>query len=113
MVTLSSGSLTVSGNYTNSATFTAGSGTVYFNGASAQALTDNSTSGTTLNNVNFGGTGTKTLSGTGSFAESSSELLLTMGAGATLQNRWYPHAQFIEHRFGNSGRNSIYLSNHR
>jgi hypothetical protein len=83
-VTLSSGSLTVSGNYTNSSTFTAGSGTVYFNGASAEALTDNSTGGTTLNNVDFSGAGTKTLSGTGSFAVSSSGVL-SMEISTTLQ----------------------------
>lgn len=82
-LTLSSGNLTVSTNYTNTGTFTAGSGTVYFNGSSAQSLTDNSTSGTTLNNVDFTGSGTKTLSGTGSFAVSSSGVL-SMGAGSTL-----------------------------
>ena len=84
MLTLSSGNLTISGNYTNSSTFTAGTGTVYFNGASAESLTDNSTTGTTLNNVDFSGTGTKTLSGTGSFAVSSIGVL-TMEASTTLQ----------------------------
>lgn len=83
-LTLSSGNLTVSTNYTNTSTFTAGTGTVYFNGSSAQSLTDNSTAGTTLNNVSFSGTGVKTLSGTGSFAVSTSGVL-TMGAGSTLQ----------------------------
>jgi hypothetical protein len=83
-LTLSSGALKVGGNYTNSGTFTAGSGTVYFNGSSAQALADNSSAGTTLNNVDFSGAGTKTLSGTGSFAVSSSGVL-TMEASATLQ----------------------------
>jgi len=85
-LTLSSGNLTVGGNYTNSsgATFTAGSGTVDFNGASAQALVDNSTGGTTLNNVEFTGGGTKTMSGAGSFAVSSSGVL-TMAASNTLQ----------------------------
>jgi len=83
-LTLSSGALKVGGNYTNSGTFTAGSGTVYFDGASAESLTDNSTTGTTLNNVDFSGTGTKTLSGTGSFGVSSSGVL-TMEASTTLQ----------------------------
>jgi len=83
-LTLSSGALTVGGNYTNSGTFTAGSGTVYFTGTSAQALVDNSSAGTTLNNVNFSGAGIKTLSGTGSFAISTSGLL-TMTASTTLQ----------------------------
>jgi hypothetical protein len=83
-LTLSSGNLTVAGNYTNSSLFTAGSGTVNFNGSSAQSLTDNSTGGTTFNNVQFSGGGTKTLSGTGSFAVSSSGIL-TMAASNTLQ----------------------------
>jgi len=83
-LTLSSGALKVGGNYTNSGTFTAGSGTVYFNGATAQALTDNSAAGTTLNNVDFSGVGTKTLSGTGSFAVSSIGVL-TMETATTLQ----------------------------
>jgi len=83
-LTLSSGALKDGGNYTNSGTFTAGTGTVYFNGASAQALTDNSSAGTTLNNCDFSGAGTKTLSGTGSFAVSTSGVL-TMEASTTLQ----------------------------
>lgn len=84
MLTLSSGDLKVGGNYTNSGTFTAGSGTVYFNGASAQALADNSSAGTLLNNCDFSGGGTKTLSGTGKFGVSSSGVL-TMEASTTLQ----------------------------
>jgi len=83
-LTLSSGDLKVGGSYTNSATFTAGSGTVYFNGASAQALADNSLTGTTLNNVDFSGAGVKTLSGTGKFAISSIGVL-SMEASTTLQ----------------------------
>jgi len=84
--TAGSGNITVDGNYTNSAggTFTAGTGTVDFNGASPETLTDNSTTGTTLNNVEFTGGGTKTMSGTGSFAVSSSGVL-SMAAGNTLQ----------------------------
>jgi len=83
-LTLSSGNLTVAGNYTNSSVFTAGSGTVDFNGSSAQSLMDNTTGGTMFNNVEFSGAGTKTLSGTGSFAVSSSGVL-TMAASSTLQ----------------------------
>ncbi len=82
-LTLSSGNLTVGGNYTNTQIFKAGTGTVIFNGASAQALADNSFSGTTFNNVNFNGGGTKTMSGTGSFAVSSSGVA-TMGSGTML-----------------------------
>ena len=48
--------LTVSGNWTNSSTFTAGSGTVIFNGA-AQSITG----ATTFNNVTLGGTLAKTV----------------------------------------------------
>jgi len=81
---LSTGDLKVGGNYTNSGTFTPGTGTVYFNGASAQSLTDNSSGGTSLNNVDFSGAGTKTLSGTGKFSVSSIGVL-TMEASTTLQ----------------------------
>jgi len=85
-LTLAAGDFTIQGNYTNSAggVFTAGTGAVNFSGASAQALVDNSTTGTTLNNVNFSGAGTKTLSGTGSFAASSTGVL-TMAASTLLQ----------------------------
>jgi trimeric autotransporter adhesin len=83
-LTLSSGNFTIETNYTNSGTFTAGSGAVNFSSASAQSLADNSTTGTTFNNVNFSGGGTKTMSGTGSFAESSNGVI-TMGALTTLQ----------------------------
>ncbi|TWJ00095.1 hypothetical protein JN11_02510 [Mucilaginibacter frigoritolerans] len=83
-LTLSSGNFTVQGSYTNSGTFTAGSGAVNFSGTSAQSLADNSSTGTTFNNVNFSGGGTKTMSGTGSFAVSSSGVL-TMSAANTLQ----------------------------
>ena len=85
-LTLAAGDFTVEGNYTNGAggVFTAGTGALNFSGSSAQALVDNSTTGTKLNNVNFSGGGTKTLSGTGSFATSSSGVL-TMAASTLLQ----------------------------
>jgi len=83
-LTLSSGNVTIGSNYSNTGTFTAGTGTVYFSSASAQSLADNSATGTTLNNVDFKGGGTKTMSGTGSFAVSSSGIL-TMEAGNILQ----------------------------
>ena len=85
-LTLAAGNFTIESNYVNNAggVFTAGTGAVNFSGSSAQSLADNSTTGTTLNNVNFSGGGTKTLSGTGSFATSSSGVL-TMAASTLLQ----------------------------
>jgi hypothetical protein len=85
-LTLAAGNFTVEGNYTNSAggVFTAGTGAVNFSGTAAQALMDNSTAGSTFNTVNFSGGGTKTLSGTGSFATSSAGVL-TMSASTLLQ----------------------------
>ncbi len=88
-LTMSSGSLTVGGNYTNSAggTFTAGSGTVYFDGKSAQTLVDNSTAGTTFNNVTFNGATASSVStispGVGNFAVSPIGVL-TMANDAKL-----------------------------
>ena len=88
-LTMSSGSLTVGGNYTNSAsgTFTASTGTVYFDGKSAQTLVDNSTAGTTFNNVTFNGTTTSSVStmspGVGNFAVSPIGVL-TMANDAQL-----------------------------
>lgn len=70
-----SGSMIFKGTYTNSKVFTAGTGTVYFSGAS-QSLTDNGTTGTTFNNVTFNCTGTATLkSGVGNFSVSSTGVL--------------------------------------
>ncbi|MET3978855.1 hypothetical protein ABIB62_001424 [Mucilaginibacter sp. UYP25] len=69
--------------YTNSAasTFTAGTGTVFFNSGTAQSLSDVTTSGTTFNKVTFQGNGTKTMSGSGGFGVSSTGLL-TVSAGS-------------------------------
>ncbi|MFI5221559.1 MAG: beta strand repeat-containing protein [Bacteroidia bacterium] len=53
----SSLNLTIGGNWSNSGTFTAGTGTVKFNGG-AQSLTGNATS---FYNLTFAGSGTKTL----------------------------------------------------
>jgi len=69
-----SGSVIFKGSYTNSKTFTAGTGTVYFSGAT-QSLLDNGT-GTVFNNVIFNGTGTATMNaGTGNFAVASTGIL--------------------------------------
>ncbi|MEO6632808.1 MAG: hypothetical protein ABIN13_13830, partial [Mucilaginibacter sp.] len=81
--TAGGGSVFYNGSYSNSGTFTAGTGTIYFNLAGAQALSDNSIAGTIFNNVNFQNSGTKTMSGTGGFAVSSSGIL-TMAGTATL-----------------------------
>jgi hypothetical protein len=77
------GTTTFNGAYTNNGTFTYAPGTTTFNGSTAQALADNSTNGTKFNNVNFSGTGTKTMSGTGQFSVASTGVL-TMGTSATL-----------------------------
>jgi hypothetical protein len=78
------GIVTLSGDYTNGATFTANAtGNVIFGGASAQALADNSTNGTTFTNVTFQGGGTKTLAGNKGFFVSSTGIL-TMAGTTTL-----------------------------
>jgi len=85
-----SGNVIFKGSYTNSKTFTAGTGTVYFSGAS-QTLTDNSATGSIFNNVTFNGTGTAALgAGVGNFSVSSSGVLtlvspvkLSAGTAAT------------------------------
>ena len=78
-----SGSVIFKGTYSNSSTFTAGTGTVYFSGAS-QTLTDNSSTGTTFNNVTFNCSGTATMgAGVGNFAVSGTGVL-TMVSPAKL-----------------------------
>jgi hypothetical protein len=83
---LGTGNLSIAANYTNNTggVYTQSTGTTIFNGASAQVLADNSTTGTTFNLVNFTSGGTKTMSGTGGFAVSNSGIL-TMGANTILQ----------------------------
>lgn len=81
-VTMGGGALSIGGNYTNSGTFTPGTGMAYFSG-STQALADNSANHTTFNNVEFSGSGTKTMSGSGGFNVSGSGVL-TMSGSATL-----------------------------
>lgn len=78
------GTTTFKNTYTNNGTFTYGAGTIIFdNGVTPQALADNSTNGTTFNNVTFSGTGAKTMSGTGQFYVGSTGLL-TMGTNTIL-----------------------------
>ncbi|TWJ00096.1 putative secreted protein (Por secretion system target) [Mucilaginibacter frigoritolerans] len=85
-LSLGSANLSIATNYTNNlgGVYTQSTGTTIFNGSSAQSLTDNSTTGTTFNLVNFTSGGTKTMSGTGSFAVSSTGIL-TMAASTVLQ----------------------------
>jgi hypothetical protein len=65
------GKVNFGGNYTNTGSFTAAAGMVYFTGASP-ALLDNSTAGTIFNNVTFNGSGTAAISsGSGNFAISA------------------------------------------
>jgi hypothetical protein len=61
---LGSGNLYVATNYTNNVggIYAQTTGTTYFNGSGTQALTDNSTTGTTFKLVDFSGGGTSTMS---------------------------------------------------
>ncbi|HEX3384961.1 MAG TPA: hypothetical protein VHS53_07235, partial [Mucilaginibacter sp.] len=78
-----SGSLTFNGGYQNNSTFTAGTGTIYFGGTS-QTLQDNSTAGTTFNNVTFNNSGTVTIgAGVGNFSVAATGVL-TMVSPAKL-----------------------------
>ncbi|MES2109489.1 MAG: hypothetical protein V4577_12105, partial [Bacteroidota bacterium] len=79
-LSLGSANLLVAGNYTNNVggVYTQGTGTTFFNGFGAQALVDNSTTGTLFNNVTFSGGGTATITaGTNNvnFAVSSTGIL--------------------------------------
>ena len=75
------------GLYQNTSTFTAGTGTVYFNGSAAQSLSDISSAGTQFNNVSFSGTSLsnpKTMSGSGGFAVSPTGVLYMVGSTTKL-----------------------------
>jgi len=75
------------GLYQNTSVFTAGAGTVYFNGSAAQSLSDISAAGTQFNNVSFSGTSTanpKTMSGSGGFAVSPTGVLYMVGSTTKL-----------------------------
>jgi len=63
-LTLGTANLYVATNYTNNVggVYTQSTGTTYFNGSGAQALVDNSTTGTTFKLVDFSGGGTATMS---------------------------------------------------
>ena len=77
----------INGLYQNTSVFTAGTGTVYFNGSAAQSLSDISASGTQFNNVSFSGTSLanpKTMSGSGGFAVSPTGVLYMVGSTTKL-----------------------------
>ncbi|WP_259068188.1 beta strand repeat-containing protein [Mucilaginibacter sp. X4EP1] len=88
-INLGSGNLSIATNYTNNSggIYTQSTGTTIFNGSAAQTLVDNSTAGTTFNNVTFNGTSASSIStinaGTGNFAISTTGVL-TMANNATL-----------------------------
>ncbi|HEX8018857.1 hypothetical protein, partial [Mucilaginibacter sp.] len=63
--TVTTGIVNYNGDYSNTGIFTAGTGMVNFTKAGTQALFDNSTSGSTFNNVTVGNSGTKTMSASG------------------------------------------------
>jgi len=75
------------GLYQNTSTFTAGTGTVYFNGSAAQSLSDISSAGTQFNKVSFSGTSLanpKTMSGSGGFSVSPTGFLYMVGSTTKL-----------------------------
>jgi len=77
----------INGLYQNTSVFTAGAGTVYFNGSAAQSLSDISASGTQFNNVSFSGTSLanpKIMSGSGGFAVSPTGVLYMVGSTTKL-----------------------------
>lgn len=71
--------LSISGNYSNSSTFTHRSGTVYFNGSSAQTISGTMTGTSAFASTTFVGAGTKTFSN-----NASTTNLLTIQSGATV-----------------------------
>lgn len=71
-------SLTVSGNYTNNGTFTAGSGVVNFSSTTAQSIGGTLMGTSAFNNVYFTGSGAKTLSSNAS----TSNFVIASDSGA-------------------------------
>ncbi len=70
--------LTITGDFTNSGTFTHNSGTVYFSSTTAQTLTGTMTGSSAFASTTFLGTSTKT------FANNASTSNLTIDTGATM-----------------------------
>ncbi|TXI85732.1 MAG: T9SS type A sorting domain-containing protein, partial [Crocinitomicaceae bacterium] len=96
-LTMNTGSLTVSGNWTKNGSFVAGSGTVTMNGTSAQTIAGNGT--TTFNNLTINNTSTgvvlsaavdvqATLAMTNGNIVTSSTNLLTLGIGSVGTLNW-------------------------
>ncbi|MFL5753965.1 MAG: PKD domain-containing protein, partial [Bacteroidia bacterium] len=75
--------LNIAGNYTNNGTFTPGSGTVTFNGTTAQTI--NKAGGEVFNNITFSGSGTKTLL---SAITVNGNLTVNAGSGAFSANNF-------------------------
>ncbi|MDO8521113.1 MAG: hypothetical protein Q7S52_03280, partial [bacterium] len=76
--------LYVAGNYTNSSTFKHGSGTVYFNGTSAQSATGTMTGSSTFGSTTFMGAGTVTFG-----LNASTTNHFTVNSGATVVAPWF------------------------
>lgn len=96
-LTMNTGSLTVSGNWTKNGSFVAGTGTVSINGTSAQTIAGNGT--TTFNNLTINNTSTgvslgsavdvqATLTMTNGNIVTSSTNLLTLGIGSVGTLSW-------------------------
>ncbi|MEN9998528.1 MAG: hypothetical protein RI922_1518 [Bacteroidota bacterium] len=96
-LTMNTGSLTVSGNWTKNGSFVAGSGTVTMNGTSAQTIAGNGT--TTFNNLTINNTSTgvvlsaavdvqATLAMTNGNIVTSSTNVLTLGIGSVGTLNW-------------------------
>jgi hypothetical protein len=71
--------LTISGNYTNNATFSSGTGTIYFDSASAQSLSGTLTGASAFASTTFLGAGTKTF-----VSNASTTGPFTINSGATV-----------------------------
>ncbi|MBC7862033.1 MAG: T9SS type A sorting domain-containing protein, partial [Bacteroidia bacterium] len=76
-------SISVGGNWTDNSTFTAGTGTVTFNGAAAQTLIK--TGGETFNHLVFSAAGTKTLL---SQVFANGNITINAGSGAVIANNF-------------------------
>jgi hypothetical protein len=95
-VTLPSGGLTITGNFSNSGTYTNNSATTTFNSTSAQSIGGTLTNTSALGNVSFLGAGTKTFSANAS----TTNLLINAGATAVAPASGY---LFVAGQFNNAG----------
>ncbi|MDP3784731.1 MAG: hypothetical protein Q8R12_01485, partial [bacterium] len=79
-VTAPSTILSISGNYSNSGTFTHNSGTILFDGTSAQTLSGTMAISSAFNNVQFSEAGTKSFGSTGFASTTNFSVQSTSGA---------------------------------